>query len=428
MSASKKKTFYPWLIFGTCFLMIFVALGFGSSTKGTFLTAVCGQLGLDRAKFTVNDSLRFLTTGIMALFLGKTVEKIGLRRMAGLGFLFLTASFTVYSFAGSYAMFYLGGALLGAGLCWTTTSMVGYIVENWFTNGKGTVMGILLAANGLGGLASEFIVTRLIYGADLQLEAADCTWRTAYRVIAAAFLAVGILAFLVIRDKPSDVGLAPLGAGMKKKKKRGLDWEGIAPADVYRKPYFWISAVSVFATGLVLQSLSNISKPYMYDVGLEKSFVVYVFAAHWLVLMIAKTVSGISYDVFGMRKTHFLCCIAAAGSMLALFFLTKESTVLSFVYSFVSSFGMPLETVMIPLTVSYLVGKKAYKSVFGCFYALNMFGYALGVPLANLFYEKQGTYKNVILIMMILILSVTVAQQVSFALCDRERKRAQVNA
>lgn len=168
-NTAPKKNRYAWVIFGVCFLMIFIALGYGSSTKGTFLTAVTNSLGLERSLFTISDSIRFITTAILSVFLGRTVERLGLRRMAGLGFTMLVLSFSVNSLATTYWHFYVGGALLGAGLCWTTTSMVGYLVENWFTNGKGTIMGFLLAANGLGGFTSEFVITKVIYGRDGSL-------------------------------------------------------------------------------------------------------------------------------------------------------------------------------------------------------------------------------------------------------------------
>ena len=90
---------YAWVIFAIAFLMVFVALGFGSSTKGTFLTAVTGSLGLMRSRFTIAESCRYISTGILSVFLGRTVEKIGLRKMAGFGFLFLFLAFVSNGFA-----------------------------------------------------------------------------------------------------------------------------------------------------------------------------------------------------------------------------------------------------------------------------------------------------------------------------------------
>ena len=56
-----------------------------------------------------------------------------------------------YALATNVLLLYLGGILLGIGLSWTTTTMVGYVINIWSKNNKGTIMGAVLAANGVGG-------------------------------------------------------------------------------------------------------------------------------------------------------------------------------------------------------------------------------------------------------------------------------------
>ncbi len=421
------KKIYVWIIFSMSFFMIFTALGFGSSTKGTFLTAVTKSLGLERSLFTIADSLRYLTTTVMSLLLGKTVKKIGLRKMAGFGFTFLALSFTINSLGTDYWMFYIGGALLGAGLCWTSTSMVGYLVENWFTNGKGTIMGILLSANGLGGFASEFIVTKIVYGMDGGLSYEASRWRLGYRFIAILFLVVGILAVLVIRERPEDIGAKALGTDKPKKKKRGSDWVGYSTNELIHKPFFYVAAVCVFMTGFALQSMVNVAKPYMYDVGMDKNYVIVVFASHSLLMMASKILTGVSYDNFGLKITHFLCCLCSMISLGALCVLDGSSAIPAWVYALVSSFGLPLETVMVPLTVSYMFGKKDYTRVLGYFLGFNTLGYAVGVPVANLVYDKCGSYRPIVFVLTGVIAAVTVVMQISMLMADRSRKKLEAS-
>ena len=423
----QKKNRYVWVIFSVSFLMIFTALGYGSSTKGTFLTAVTGSLGLKRSLFTIADSIRYVTTSVMSFFLGRTVEKLGLRKMAGFGFGFLVLSFTLNSVANDYWMFYIGGALLGAGLCWTGTTMIGYLVENWFAGAKGTVMGFLMAANGLGGFSSEFIVTRIIYGADGSLSYELSRWRLAYRIIALIFAAVGIISVLLIRGAPSEMGLEPAGGNTARKKRRGADSEGFELPQILRKPYFYISAVCVFFTGFVLQAMTNISKPYMYDLGFDKNYVVVIFASHALLLMLSKTLAGIGYDTIGMRLTFLACCLCALVSLGSLSLLSAASAVPAWIYSIVSSFAMPLETVMIPLLVSFMFGRQSYKKVFGYYMSFNTLGYACGIPLANLAYDIQGTYKYMIIALAVLMFIITAVQQLSMSCARRDLRRSPQN-
>lgn len=422
MTENKKRIHYAWVVFGACFFMIFIALGFGSSTKGTYLTAITDQLGLKRSLFTINDSLRYITTAVMNMIFGACVAKVGPRRMTSFGFLFLTISFTVYSFATQLWQFYIGGVFLGAGLAWTTTTIVGVIVEKWFTSSKGTVMGIILAANGLGGAASEQIITRIIYGADGTLSVADARWRLAYRVTAVLFVLTGILVVSLIREKPEDKGLKPLGSGSIVKKKNG-DWEGYAIAEVLRKPYFYVTGACVFFMGFILQSMDNVAKPHMYDAGLSKEFVLYVFSIHALVLAASKVIAGFCNDRFGTRVTYAFCTVAAVISIGALIGVSSGSTVLPWVFSVVSSLALPIETVMIPLVARQMFGSRPFASVMGYYLGLNTLGYACGVPLANLSYDLTGSYQTALILMVIVMAAAAAVQQISMAVAARARRR-----
>ena len=160
--AKPIKFHYAWVIFVICFLMVGCALGFCSSNKSLYLAAITNDLGIPRSLYSISNSCRYVATAVVNLFFGKLIGKLGARKMAFLGFLTLAASCAVSASASSLAMFYLGGVLLGVGLSWTTTTMVGYVVEKWFTGKKGTIMGFVLAANGVFGALAAQIVTPIL--------------------------------------------------------------------------------------------------------------------------------------------------------------------------------------------------------------------------------------------------------------------------
>ena len=83
----------------------------------------------------------------------------------------------LYSFAVNVIMLYLGGIFLGIGFSWTTTTMVGYVVNVWCSKNKGTIMGLVLASNGLGGALAMQIVSPII-------ESSEVGFKLAYGIIA----------------------------------------------------------------------------------------------------------------------------------------------------------------------------------------------------------------------------------------------------
>jgi ABC-type Fe3+ transport system permease subunit len=68
--ASKKRLDYKWVIIAACFLMVFTCLGFCSSTKSFFIGPITENLGVDRSVYSINDSLRFISSAIINLFFG----------------------------------------------------------------------------------------------------------------------------------------------------------------------------------------------------------------------------------------------------------------------------------------------------------------------------------------------------------------------
>ena len=160
----------------------------------------------------------------------------------------------------------------------------------------------------------------------------------------------------------------------------------------------------------------------MYDIGLSKDFVISAFMLHSLLLMVAKMLFGFLFDRIGIRPTYLICAVAAVGALAAVSFISPERSYLAYVYSIVSSFGLPLETVMIPLLVAELFGRKAYSHILGYFLALNSVGYALGSVVTNAVYDLTGTYHGVLIVLTITMLSAACIQLVVITMAKKGRE------
>lgn len=154
---------YRWVIVAASFLMVFVCLGFCSSSKSLYLAAITEALGIKRSLFSINDSCRYIATAVVNLFFGALCARFGRKRLIAAGFACLIASMLLYAYAPNIYLFYLGGVLLGLGLAWTTTTMVGSIVHRWCPAHAGKIMSLILAANGVGAAVATQIVTPIIY-------------------------------------------------------------------------------------------------------------------------------------------------------------------------------------------------------------------------------------------------------------------------
>ena len=418
LKSIKQKPGYKWVIVASCFVMVMITLGFCSSTKPLYLSAVTGALGIERSLFSINDSCRFVTTAIVNLFFGTLIAKFGPRKLIGTGFACLASSMLIYSLAENVFVFYIGGCLLGLGLSWTTTTMVGFVLGRWCKEHKGTIMGAVLAANGLGGALAAQIVGPIISG-----SADGFGYRWAYQLTAIVLLTVGIVVVVLFKNAPDDAVAEAPG----KKSPKGASWTGLSFEECLRTPYFYVACICIFLSGLSFQGVNGVYKAHMNDVGVPDHFGTLVVSIHSLTLAGVKFLSGAIYDKKGLRFTVIICHCAAVVMplILALSSPTAFGMTCAMGYGIISCVALPMETVMIPLIASDLFGAKGYAKVLGVFVSVSSAGYALGAPLTNLVYDRTGSYNFGFYAMSALLLVIAILFQ--FVITAAARKRVQAD-
>ena len=422
--------------------MVMITLGFCSSPKSYFIGPITEYLNIDRGVYSINDSLRYITTAVVSFFFGMLIKKFGPRKLIAAGFISLVASSLCYALAENVWVLYLGGILLGIGLSWTTTSMVGIIVSRWAKENKGTIMGAVLAANGLGGAIAMNIVSPLIES-DIEciqipylvirglkdFELAYLTidnirgFKIAYLVVAAVLLVAGVIVVLLIRNTPKNKANEPVE--ISKKKSRGKAWVGLVYKDTMKTWYFYGAIFCVFGVGFFLTACNGVAVQHMKDVGLDPAFVTTIWSIHSLVLALFKFLTGFIYDKTGLRTTLIIAQITALIVVvcLALVTPTPEGKILAIIYSVFSGLALPLETVMLPIISGDLFGQRSFDEVLGIFGSANAIGYAVASPVMNWFYDIFHTYSYGMFICLGLLMVVMIIMQIVITSAYRTRKK-----
>ncbi len=410
---------YKWVIIALCFLMVSVCLGFCSSPKSLYLSAITEALGIKRSAFSIGDSCRFISTAVINLFFGKLVHKFGTKKLIAAGFAALIGSCVLYALSTHIIGFYLGGCLLGLGLSWTTTTMVGAIVGKWCKEGKGTIMGFILASNGLGGALAVQILSPIIYQ-----EGNAFGYRSAYFLVAGILLAVCIIVMIFYRESPKGQPAEEQAPQKARKKARGQSWSGIAFDTAKRQPYFYLALICIFLTGLILQSVNGISAVHMKDAGLDPAWVATMLSVHSLALAGFKFLAGFMYDKLGLRVTATICDATAVLVMVCLALVSNSPTgmIMAGIYAIFSGLALPLETIMLPIFAGDLFGDHSYYQIMGIFVSVNTAGYAVGAPLANWCFDQFGSYKPMLLASAVAMVAVTVVFQFVITAANRRRK------
>ena len=416
---NKRNFDYKWVIVGLSFLMVMISLGFCSSTKSLYIAPVTSALNIKRGAFALNDSFRFVTTAVVNVFFGFLVSKYRIKRLILIGFASLIASQIIYSVATNVFAFYIGGILLGLGFAFTTTTMVGCIVNRWCKESKGKIMGAILASNGIGGAIAIQTITPIIASDDFG-------YRLAYRLTAIVLLVVCVLVLLFFKEKPTDSSETTV----TKKTSRGKDWIGVDYNDAVKMPYFYAAVVCIFLTGFVLQGVNGVAAAHMKDVGIDPTYVGMVLSIHSLVLALAKFFTGYVYDKFGLKTAINFCSATAVTVMLLLTLITNSHAGRAFAmaYGVLSAFALPLETIMLPIYAGDLFGQKSFDKMLGIFASANVCGYALSAPAINAVYDVFGSYRAGFVSCSAIMLGTVIILQFVIKAAYNQRKLAEKDA
>ena len=407
LETKKSKFDYSWVIIGICFLVVGVSLGFCSSGRTMYLNAITDALGFGRGAFSLNDTFRFASTTIINIFFGTLVNKFGIKKLVCAGFMCLISFALINSYADQLWQFYIGGILLGVGLAWTSTTMVGAVINIWCKEeNRGKFTGLILSANGLFGAIAVQIISPIIYQ-----EGNAFGYRDSYRLVAIILAVVLALVVIFLKDRPK--GAEKTVIKKKVKKARGRGWVGMEYKDILNKPYFYIACVCLAFTGMSLQGLSGIAVPHMQDKGISNQLVTTMTSLGLIVLMGTKILTGFMFDKKGLRFTMNICLISTFISVVAQVLVDSSDLgiALSFVRLVFQDIALPLETVMLPLYASELFGNKSYMSVLGVFSAANYAGYALGSPIGNFIFDIFGSYDISFIVFGGLMVFVAIAMQ-----------------
>src|SRR3982075_1329717 len=199
---ARRNIHYGWAMVGVTFLTALISAG-TVGAPGVFIVPLQNEFGWPPAQISSALSIRFILFGLMAPFAAALLNRYGLRNMT-LSALLIVASALVMSLAMTdvWQLMLLWGAVIGIGTGMTALVLGATVAARWFAARRGLVVGTLTA----GVAPGQLVFLPLL---------ASLTERMGWRIaLALVCVMLGVAAFavlLVMRDRPSDLGLRPFG-------------------------------------------------------------------------------------------------------------------------------------------------------------------------------------------------------------------------
>ena len=385
----KSKLHYAWIVLGVTFVCLLVSAA-TRATPSILIVPLEKEFGWSRTTISMAISLNILLYGLIGPFAAGFINRYGPRRMMtasailiGLGTL---ATVTIKQ---PWQLVALWGVLVGVGTGVIAVVLGATVVQRWFYAHRGLALGMLTASAATGQLVFLPFLAKLVV---------DYGWRSSVITMAGLALLMAPLALLLMRDRPQEKGLLPLGQP-----------EGVVvPAATLQNPFvaaissltlasrskeFWILAGSFFICGASTNGLIGTHLvPACMDHGMPEVQAASLLAVMGIFDLVGTTGSGWLSDRFDNRILLFA------------YYGLRGLSLLYLPYGFISEgHGLSIFAVFygldwiatVPPTVALArqaFGAEKTGLIFGWIMASHQIGAALAASVAGFIRTAEGTY------------------------------------
>jgi sugar phosphate permease len=288
---------YAWIVGGAVFLALLTAAGV-RSMPGVLLVPLMTDLGWDRATISFAISVGIALYGLTGPFAAAVMQRFGIRRtlLAALVLLSLAVASTTLV-RSPWQMVLTWGVLTGLGTGTVALVLGATVVNRWFRKSRGLAMGMLTASTATGQLVFLPLLASLVE---------TTGWRAASLFVAGAVALVIPVIFLLVPERPSDLGLSAYGGEGRSRDEASI---GNPLANAFsalgrgiKKPVFWLLWSSFFVCGLSTNGLIGTHMIALcLDHGLPEVKAAGLLAAMGVLDLVGTTLSGWLSDRFDNR-------------------------------------------------------------------------------------------------------------------------------
>ncbi len=197
-----RNIHYGWVVAAVTFLTMLVTAG-AMGAPGVLIVPLEREFGWDNAQISIALALRLLLFGLFGPFAAAFMNRFGVRRVT-ICALTLIAAGLLASLAMTqvWQLVLLWGVVVGVGTGLTAIVLAATVATRWFTKRRGLVVGLLSASSATGQLVFLPLIAEFMgcFG-----------WRLALVFVCGLLAFATIVAWLLMRDRPSDLGLPPYG-------------------------------------------------------------------------------------------------------------------------------------------------------------------------------------------------------------------------
>ena len=390
-SAITRTRVHPaWFVAALTFLTLMATAGFRSAPS-VLIVPLEDAFGWGRDGISLAVSINVLLYGLTAPFAAALMERFGIKRVVlaaltavGAGALLTMAIDSLWQLVA------LWGFVVGIGTGSMALVFAASIVNRWFIERKGLVIGALTAAAATG---------QLIFLPTLSSLAMEYGWKSVSLTVGTAALVMVPILYLALPERPSSIGATPFGApdGWVEAPASSGNAAKLAITTLsaaFRVKNFWYLTISFFVCGLSTSGLIGTHFiPAAHDHGMMQVAAASLLALIGVFDVVGTLLSGWLTDRIDPRKLLFFYYLLRGISLFLLpsilFASIHPSTLV-----FVIFYGLDWVATVPPtiLLCRNVLGPERDTVVYGWVFAAHQIGGSIAAFGAGVARVKFGDY------------------------------------
>jgi MFS family permease len=384
MRSDREQVHYGWMIVGTGTLCIMACLGFGRFAFGMLLPSMATTLHLTYSQMGFISTVNFLGYLVAVLASGHWAVRIGPRRLIFISLLVVGASMSLISQAKSFPYVLVLYGLTGFGSGATNVPVMG-LVSSWFSrNMRGRAAGFIVIGSGFAIIISGKLIPFInkLVGPE--------GWRVSWLIISGAVILIAFLSYVLLRDRPEEKGLKPLGgestasaSAVAQRGKQNIYASGIMY--YLGTIYFLFGYTYVIYATFIVTSLVK-----------ERGFSESIAGDFWAWVGVLSLFSGPVFGTLSDRLSRKAGLIIVFSLQMLSYLLAASGLPGVFLYLSIGFYGVvawSIPSIMAAAVGDYVGARKA-AAAFGLVTFIFGFGQISGPAVAGLLAEKTGSFSS----------------------------------
>jgi sugar phosphate permease len=293
----RHRLHYAWIIAAVTFLILLITAGV-RATPGVLMVPLETEFGWSRSVISAAVAVNIALFGLIGPFAASVIDTWGLRRVVAAAIALLASAVAVSTrMHEEWQLMLLWGVLVGTGTGVTSMVLAAIVATRWFDARRGLVLGALSAANATG---------QLVFLPLLATLTDQRGWRSAALLVSAAAAIVFVVAVVLLRDRPTDLGLRRYGQAEGGAAAVPAMAPFAALAFATRSRAFWILAGTFFVCGASTNGLIGTHLiAACHDYGIPPLRSAQLLAIMGIFDIIGTTASGWLTDRYSSRHLLF---------------------------------------------------------------------------------------------------------------------------